>query len=262
MVIITHRKQECCFPTAISHCLESTVCYFVFEKSGFISFFPSFQDWNCSRYQAYSLTEWKWWKMRNRVYRDPHIICLYLCAPSPFVHSFQAVIRTESIVLPFGRRWEELSPPGWLAAGQGKLLADRLREGQEVLRRLPREVGIGSESKTTLSLVLCSLEKTCLFQTLLILVHVQLGRCTWRQIWVSAKEGFVCILTSPHVTSNSSLPPWFADTWCVLYLLCQVSHMYTKILCKGSDFIAWLQITLTRGKSELDGNSSANFLSI
>lgn len=91
---------------------------------------------------------------------------------------------------------------------------DTLRGGWELLRwrRLQREVGMGSKGKTTLSLTFCSLEKACFFQTLLILVHVQLGRCTWRQIWVSAKEGFVCVLTSPHVTSNSSLPPWFADT--------------------------------------------------
>lgn len=56
----------------------------------------------------------------------------------------------------------------------------RVRAAQ--VEELQREEGMGNESKTTLSLILYSLEKACLFQTLLILVHVQLGRCTWRQI--------------------------------------------------------------------------------
>lgn len=58
---------------------------------------------------------------------------------------------------------------------------------------------MGSKSKTPLSLIVCSLEKACLFQT------AHLGACSVRQMYLETDLGFLCILMSPHVTSNSSL---------------------------------------------------------
>lgn len=62
---------------------------------------------------------------------------------------------------------------------------------------------MSSESKTTLYLIFCSLEKAYFFQTLVILVQVQLGRCTRCQIWVSAKG--LCVNTHKPSCDNKLL---------------------------------------------------------
>lgn len=189
------QKTGMSFPSCCISLLESTMGYILFEKSNFISFFPSFQDRNSSRYQAYSLTEWKWWKMRNRVYREPCIYFLHLFAPSPFVPSFWAVVRrTECTMLPLGRRWGELSPPGW--------------------RRLQREAGMGSESRTTPSLILCSRKG------LFVSDSSHLGTCSIRQMCLETDLGFckrqLCV--HPHKPS-CDIKLFFATLVC-WYLIC------------------------------------------
>lgn len=223
--------------------------YFVIEKSGSISFLPSGTE-------TAPGTEHTLWQSENDEKWGTGLIgspALFVCIclpPPPFVPSFWAVVRrAECMMLPF---WQEVR--GAVPSRQGKRLADRLRGGWELLRwrRLQREAGMGSESKTTLPAILQ------LRKGLFLSDSAHLGTRSIRQMYLETDLGFCrrefCVLTSPHATSNSSLPPRFADTWSVLYLLCQVSHMYTKTLCKGSDFIALLQITLTRGKSDLQGN--------
>lgn len=120
-----------------------------------------------------------------------------------------------------GRGWEEMSPLGWPAAGSGGA-AGRLqvRVGAAQAEEAAEGGRMSSKSKTTLYPVFCGLEKAYFFQMLLILAHVQLDRCSRSQIWVSVKEDFVWILASPRMTTNSSLPPWFADTWSLCFIYC------------------------------------------
>lgn len=143
--------------------------------------------------------------MSNRVDREPCTVCL----PPPHLGPVSGLWSEGQSALCRPSEGGGIScplQPGWQRCRESSWQQTEGRAGAAQVEELQREEGMGNESKTTLSLILYSLEKACLFQTLLILVHVQLGRCTWRQIWVSAKEGSVCILTSPHLTSNSSLP--------------------------------------------------------
>lgn len=87
-----------------------------------------------------------------------------------------------------------------------------------------------------------------------------LGTCSIRWMYSVPDSAFCergfCVNTHKPLCGNKA---FFATLVCwylisLLYLLCSVSRAYTETLYKGSDFIAWLQITLTRGKSDLHSN--------
>lgn len=85
-----------------------------------------------------------------------------------------------------------MAPPRWPAVGSGGAAGrPPARVGAAQTKEAAEGGAMSSKSETGLYLIFCSLEKAYFFQMLVILVHVQLGRCTRCQIWVSAKEGFV-----------------------------------------------------------------------
>lgn len=194
---MTHRKQECHFPAAVSHCLRARWAIFCLRS---LVLFPSFPP---SRTETAPGTKHTVWQSENDekwetgFIGSPAFICLHLFAPSPFVPSFWAVVRrTECTMLPLGRRWGELSPPGW--------------------QRLQREAGMGSESRTTPSLILCSRKG------LFVSDSSHLGTCSIRQMCLETDLGFckrqLCV--HPHKPS-CDIKLFFATLvcWYLIYAL-------------------------------------------